>query len=257
MKRVKIDLSNAQKAVPALFHMKFEPTKDTRIAFLTGLAVVLTSLALCLFSGDSITDEIGFFVLRDMVMMAGIGFVFPLYYVLVIKKEPLKTLGITKDKLGLSLVVNIVLAVILLFQFMKESGTAGKEIFLSSDAIIPIIYIFAAGIFEMVFFYGFLRHQFEQSFGIIPGIVLASMFYSFHHAGFQPEFMKLLFVGIMYASVFRITKNVFIIFGSQEQLQGFWTLTKAISVLLLMFVFSLYLKRRADNKQERKKTVAF
>lgn len=270
---MKHDLSKAKKVKSTLFHIKFKLTKDTGIALLAGLAVVLTSCGLFLFPGDSIMDRIVFFVLKDIVMMSGIGFVLPLYYVLVIKEEPMKTLGITKDKLGLSLVLNIVLAVLLLFLFMEQSGTEGKKIFLNFAVIIPVIYLFVCGIFETIFFYGFLCHQFEQSFGIIPGIVLASLFYSFHHAGFQPEFLKLLFVGIMYASVFRITKNVFIIFpffwgvgatwdvlvsfGAQEQLQGIWTLTKAITVLVLMVVFSMNLKIRADSKQKGKKYAAF
>lgn len=64
----------------------------------------------------------------------------------------------------------------------------------------------------MLFIYGFLRSGFERSFGIIPAIILTAVFYSLHHAGFQPEFMHLFFVGIMYVSVYYITKNLFIIF---------------------------------------------
>ena len=41
---------------------------------------------------------------------------------------------------------------------------------------------------------------------------MTAVFYSLHHAGFQPEFLKLFFVGIMYVSVFYITKNIFSIF---------------------------------------------
>lgn len=269
MKKVKINLIKGRGTLSTLFHIKFAPTKDTGVAFLAGIAMILASFALYLFYGESIKDEIVFFVIKDIVMMVGIGFIFPLYYVLVIKRESIKTFGITKDKLSLSLVLNIILAVLLLLQFMNESAAVGKKILLSSDAIIPLVYIFTAGIFEMVFFYGFLLHQFEQSFGILPGIVLTAIFYSFHHAGFQPEFLKLLFVGVMYASVFRITKNVFIIFpffwglgatwdvlvnfGAKEQLQGFWTLTKTILVLVLMFGFLMYLKNEGATKQEQKR----
>ena len=30
----------------------------------------------------------------------------------------------------------------------------------------------------------------------MPAIILAALFYSFHHAGFQPEFVSLFFVGL-------------------------------------------------------------
>ena len=81
-------------------------------------------------------------------------------------------------------------------QFISESGGKGESILLRQGVLIPVFYIFVAGIFEMIFIYGFLRRIFDKSFGIIPGIILTSVFYSFHHAGFQPEFGKLIFVGI-------------------------------------------------------------
>ena len=73
-------------------------------------------------------------------------------------------------------------------------------------------YILVAGIFEMTFIYGYLRASFERAFGIIPSILLTAAFYSFHHAGFQPEFLHLFFVGLMYCSVYYITQKLLIIF---------------------------------------------
>ena len=64
----------------------------------------------------------------------------------------------------------------------------------------------------MVFIYGFLRYEFERAFGILPAILLTAIFYSLHHAGFQPEFTKLFFVGMMYVTVFCLTRNLFSIF---------------------------------------------
>lgn len=210
------------------------------------------------FSGDTATDKIGFFVLRDFIMIFGLGFAFPLYYVLIVRKESVSEFGITRQKWLISLVVGVVLAVLLLFQFMTESSGAGQEILLSSEAIGPIFYVMVAGIFEVIFFYAFLRQRFENAFGIVPGIILVALFYSFHHAGFQPEFMKLFFVGIMYASVFRITKNALIIypffwgvgacwdvlvsFGAMKELEGAWV--KGLVTLILMIILIGYLKRR-------------
>lgn len=240
-----------------LFQFRCQPTKDTAIAFILGFLVIATSLGLFFFSGDTITDKIGFFILRDLVMIFGLGFAFPLYYVLIVRKESVSEFGITRQKWLISLVVGVVLAILLLFQFMSESSEAG-QILLSSEAIDPIFYIMVAGIFEVIFFYAFLRQRFESAFGIIPGIVLAALFYSFHHAGFQPEFMKLFFVGILYASVFRITKNALIIypffwgvgacwdvlvsFGAMKALEGAWI--KGLITLILMIIFIGYLKWR-------------
>ena len=64
----------------------------------------------------------------------------------------------------------------------------------------------------MVFIYGFLRYELERAFGILPAILITAVFYSLHHAGFQPEFTKLFFVGVMYVTVFCFTHNIFSIF---------------------------------------------
>ena len=232
-------------------------TKTTLIAFIAGISVVLCSMGLYLFPDNTFGDKIGVFILRDIIMIFFIGFAFPLYYTLIVKKNSLSTLGLTKNRIVISLILNFVLAALLLLQFINEANVPWKEILLNSKAVIPIMYIFMAGIFEIVFFYGFLFYCFEDAFGIIPGILLTAIFYSFHHAGFQPEFFKLFFVGVMYASVFRITRNVLIVFpffwgvgatwdvlvnfGAQESLDGAFTLVKTISILVLMVLFTTFL----------------
>ncbi len=247
-----------------LFQFRYQPTKDTAIAFILGFLVIAVSFSLLLFSRDTIADKIGFFVLRDLIMIFILGFAFPLYYVLITKKDKIREFGITKEKWLISLIVGLVLAILLLFQFTSETGGVGEEILLSSKAIGPIFYIMVAGIFEVIFFYTFLRQQFENAFGIIPSIILAALFYSFHHAGFQPEFMKLFFVGIMYASVFRITKNALIIypffwgvgacwdvlvsFGAIGKLEGAWI--NGLVTLILMIIFLGYLKWKLKKRKE-------
>ena len=95
--------------------------------------------------------------------------------------------------------------------FLKESPLPA-DFTLTNDIIWKIIYIMLTGIFETIVFYSFIRTTMEHSFGIIPGILLAAMFYSIHHAGFQPEFGKLFFVGILYATVFRIGNSALLIY---------------------------------------------
>ncbi|MFZ5933090.1 MAG: methyltransferase domain-containing protein [Patescibacteria group bacterium] len=241
-----------------LFQFGWQPTKDTVIAFILGCLVVVASLGLFLFSGSTPADRIGFFVLKDIIMMFALGLVTPLYYVLVIRKEGLGLFGITRKKWLVSSIVGIVLAVMMFFQFVSMTEKPWQEILLSSKAIGPIFYIMVAGIFEVLFLFGFLRRKFEDAFGIIPSIILAALFYSFHHVGFQPEFVKLFFVGILFASVFRITNNILIIYPffwgtgacwdvlvqseviAYQSLQDAWI--KGIIILALIIVFAGYLK---------------
>jgi hypothetical protein len=49
---------------------------------------------------------------------------------------------------------------------------------------------------EVIFFACFIRYYTEKSLGVIPGILIAAAFFSLHHAGFQPEYIKSKKVGI-------------------------------------------------------------
>lgn len=240
---------------------KFELSKDTAVAFISGVVVILLSLLMSFFQKQTIIDEIMSIFLRDVLMILFIGFCFVLYYVIIVKKENISVLGITKNKLVLSLGLNMVFGISLLISFMKD----GSRIMFNYGALCAIVYIFAAGIFEMVFIYGFLRNYFEKAFGIIPSIILTAFFYSFHHVGFQPEFLKLFFVGLMYVSVFYITRSIFIIFPffwgvgaiwdvlvnstAGENLLGTTSLIVGIAIILIMIAISFYFKSKVRNQR--------
>ena len=188
---------------------RFNVTKDTWIAVVTGLLMIALSLLMIPFVGDSIRDTVISFVLRDVLMIFGLGVVFVSLYVEKKGKEAVEELGFTKRKWILSLILNLVLAAGLLAVFLKDQV---PDNVVSLKNLYGASYIVVAGIFEMTFIYGFLRMSFEKAFGIIPAVLLTSVFYSLHHAGFQPEFLHLFLVGLMYCGVFYITKNMLIIF---------------------------------------------
>ena len=188
--------------------VRFNLTRETTVALGAGAVTIFLSLIMLLFSGDSIFDKVMSFVLRDLLMIFGLGIVFVSLYVGK-KEEVLKALGFTGRKNILSLVLDFLLAAGLLAMFLKEEKPVG---ILEIKNLYAAVYILVAGFFEMTFIYGYLRASFEKAFGIIPAILLTSAFYSFHHAGFQPEFLHLFFVGLMYCSVYYITQNLLIIF---------------------------------------------
>ena len=187
---------------------RFNFTKDTAVAFCAGAVMIFLSLIMLLFGGDSLLDKVMSFVLRDLLMIFGLGIVFVSLYVW--KKDGcVKAIGFTERKNILSLLLDLILAAGLLAMFLKEEKPVG---ILEIKNLYAAAYILVAGIFEMTFIYVYLRASFEKAFGIIPAILLTSAFYSFHHAGFQPEFLHLFFVGLMYCTVYYITQNLLIIF---------------------------------------------
>ena len=103
----------------------------------------------------------------------------------------------------------------------------------------------------------------EKAFGFIPAILLTSVFYSFHHAGFQPEFLHLFLVGLMYSAVFYITRNMLVIFPFFWGVGALWdviisseagseiknveSFVFAMIIWLLIVIWLLYRRRRSKR----------
>ena len=71
------------------------------------------------------------------------------------------------------------------------------------------------GFFESIFFRGFAQLRIEDSFGIIPGIILSALIYCLYHVGYGmggSEYMMLFIIGLIYSTIFRLTNNIFILF---------------------------------------------
>ncbi|MFH1825220.1 MAG: CPBP family glutamic-type intramembrane protease [Candidatus Firestonebacteria bacterium] len=183
---------------------KWQPNKETFIAFSLAVVIIVLSMIMPFFE-ESITIII---LIRDVLMIIG-GIFFPLWYIQS-KKYQFKDFGLSTRKWYIYLPINIILGVLLLFIFLKDYPDA--KIIFDSNVIAKIGYIMIAGVFETIVFYAFLRKIFEDAFGIIPAILLSSIAYSFHHAGFQPEFLKLIFVGVLYATVFRAVNSALLIY---------------------------------------------
>jgi membrane protease YdiL (CAAX protease family) len=244
-----------------IFLLKWETTKETQISFILGFLIILSSISLKYFNLDILIGQIGFFIVRDLIMVIILGFTIPIYYILVVKKERLKDIGVTTNKLFISIILNLIFSILILLQFILNSEKAWMEILFNRGSIPKIFYIMVVGIFEVTFFYEFLRKSFEKAFGVFPSIILSALFYSFHHIGFQPEILKLFLVGIFFASISSITNNVLTIYPFFWGVGGIWdilienrklteimrytwikySLIRGIIILILMTIFFYYL----------------
>ena len=205
---------------------RFHPTRETLIPFVLGLVVWALSFAM-----ESARETVWIsIILRDIGMIYIVGIFFPLYYICRSGRK-FSEFGLTFKKWYIVLPMNMLLGIFLLFFLMSENPEIGFHF--DRPTLARVGYIMIAGIFEVIFFYSFQRTFFERAFGIVPGIVLTSLFYSIHHIGFQPEYGKLFFVGLMYATLFRLGNSVFMIYPF------FWGVGACFDVLIQSQVVSL------------------
>lgn len=134
--------------------LHFDIDKETVFGLACGFVMILLSIAMTFFSG-----EISSIILRDILMILLLGFLTPVYYILVVKKKSLSVLGIHTNKLAASLAINAAAAVSLLALFISKNT---EDIRFTVHSFYAVTYILAAGIFEMVFIYGFLRYECER-----------------------------------------------------------------------------------------------
>jgi hypothetical protein len=67
-------------------------------------------------------------------------------------------------------------------------------------------------LWEPFFVHGWLQLRFDRAFGIVPGVLLAGLCFAGYHVGTYPleGVIGLLFFGLIYATVFRLTSNLLI-----------------------------------------------
>ncbi len=183
---------------------KWQPSKDTLYAITSGIIIIILSIMMGVIKITWIQ-----IIIRDIGQIFS-GILFPLLFIKA-RDDNFADYGLSFKKWYFFLPVNLVLGILLLLVFLFDVPPT-EDFCLESSTLWPCAFIMLAVLFEIIFFYGFLRTLLERAFGIIPGIILCAAFYSLHHAGFQPEFGKLFAVGLIFATIYRAGNSFLIIF---------------------------------------------
>jgi membrane protease YdiL (CAAX protease family) len=193
-----------KKIISSLF--QWQPSRETVIAVVAGVVVIGLSTAMIPTRHCPWLS----ILIRDLGQIFLVGILFPLAYILRTGNRFVE-FGFGLKRWYIFLPINLVLGALLLLMFLSESPPPA-DFSLTAPIIWKAAFVIVAVFFELVFFYGFLRTLFEKAFGIVPGIILAALFYSFHHMGFQPEYGKLFFVGLLYALVYRLGNSALLLY---------------------------------------------
>jgi membrane protease YdiL (CAAX protease family) len=232
----------------------WSPSTDTAIAALSVvLLTILAHMGLVLFE----ETWLGFFIFV-LIGTVGVCVIFPLYWMVVRRKKGLDTLGITPKHWLASLLVGVLLAGFSLWDYHRSFGI--------SVAMIPSLIVGVYALWEIVFVYGWLQLRFEEAFGIIPGIILASLSGSLYHIGYGSFdfsiFVGMFIAGVFGAVIFRFTKNILILwpfFMPIASLRAFkmggfspdWTMAGSSAVSLVLMLISIFLFYRIQNRRVR------
>jgi membrane protease YdiL (CAAX protease family) len=141
---------------------------------------------------------------------------FPAYYVLVLRREGLGQLGITRRWWGLAVLLSAVVSMLSWPQLQQiVAQHPGTD-------LLPLLLANGLILWEPFFVYGWLQLRFERAFGVIPGIGLAAVCFGAYHLGTFPlsGVGSLALLGLFFGVLFRV---------SGGNLLALWPLTWAVT----------------------------
>ena len=141
------------------------------------------------------------------------GIVVPIVYNNLVKKRPISEIGISKKHWKKSLLLGLIIS----FLLLTRPGMINITIPSFMELLPLILFEIAAGLFFAMFFFGWVQMRFEKAFGAIPAILIAASLFSLHHIGYAgysayiPQIWAHFFGGMLLAIIFRITRNILIL----------------------------------------------
>ena len=209
--------------VPAL-RPASAPRVDTRdLLVLAGFYVAVVALFRVAFTVFTTDNVLGLFLCFAAGMLVGV--LGPVVYQVWGRGRTLRTLGLGMHRLRPTLVMGLVLAaaqfaVTLLGYPLPAPGRW-----------VPLLGMsLVVGLFEAVFFRGFVQGRLEASFGPVPAVAGAAVLYAGYHVGYGmglSEIWFLLALGVVYAVAYRLTSNVLLIWPLLTPMGAFFNNLRA------------------------------
>lgn len=188
--------------------------------------VALYRLAFVVFTADVVAGLFLSFAAGLVLGVAG-----PVVYTVWRRRRPLGDLGLTTERLPMTVTLGFVFAAT---QFAITLW--GYDLPDSAEDWVPLLVMsMVVGLFEAVFFRGFVQTRLEESFGLGPGIAGAATLYALYHVGFGMGAADMTFLfglGVVYAIAYRLVRNVLVLWPLLTPLGSFFANVEAADIEL-------------------------
>jgi len=202
----------------------FRSRADGRdLAVIVGLyvgVVALLRLAFVVFGTDNL---LGLFFSYAGALLLGVAG--PVIYTVWVRGRSLRTLGIGLHNLRSTVALGGILALV---QFAMTLWRI--ELPAPVDWVPLLVMSFMVGLFEAVFFRGFIQSRLQASFGTVVGVLGAAGLYGAYHVGYGmggDEILFLFGLGVVYAIAFRLVDNILVLWPLLTPLGAFFNNVQA------------------------------
>jgi membrane protease YdiL (CAAX protease family) len=199
--------------------IRWQPDRDTLVALLSyALVIAAMYTAFQIFTTERVAAN---FITFGPIGLALLGIGIPVFYTKIMRDRPLADVGITARHLVPSLALSLLLGYDTYRNTLANMNTTWER------SLVPVAtMVLVVGLFEAVFFRGWLQLRFEEAFGLIPGLLLGALCYSLYHVGYGMEVQELgmlFFLGITFGAMFRLTKSIFVLWPFYTPVGGLFT----------------------------------
>jgi uncharacterized protein len=177
------------------------------LAAITGLYVAVVAglwLAFVVFTTDNV---FGLFLSFGSALLVGVGG--PIFYTVWVRRRPLASLGLTLGDRRATAVLALV------FAGVQFSLTLARVEYPAPAVWLPLVAMaLPVGLFEAIFFRGFIQNRLEASFGVVPAVAVAAGLYGLYHIGYGMGLSEVVFLaglGIAYAVAFRVAGSILVL----------------------------------------------
>jgi membrane protease YdiL (CAAX protease family) len=179
--------------------------RDVRVVLLLYVGVV-TALYVA-FQLFTVERTLGLFLCYAGGLILGV--VGPVIYTVWRRGRPLADLGLTRRNwrhaVGLGLILGGVQFFLTLYRYQLPAPV---------DWVPLLTMALMVGLFEAIFFRGFVQTRLSASFGPIPGAVAAAALYALYHVGYGMGAREMVFLfglGLVYGIAYACVKNVLVL----------------------------------------------
>jgi membrane protease YdiL (CAAX protease family) len=149
-----------------------------------------------------------------------LGTVGPIVYTVWVRGRPLRSLGMGLHNL------RTMLSLALLFGGVQFAITLwGYDLPAPVDWVPLLVMALVVGVFESIFFRGFLQGRLEASYGRAPAVAVASFMYGAYHVGFGMGASEMVFLtglGVVYAVAYALNGNLLVLWPLLTPLGSFF-----------------------------------
>jgi membrane protease YdiL (CAAX protease family) len=199
--------------------LRWKPDRDTLVALGSWVLVVAgLYTAFQVFTTERVAAN---FIMFGPVSLVLLGVVLPVFYTTQVRRRPLRDLGLTFKHLVPSLALSLLLG----WDAYRHT-LATLETDWTRELVPLATMALAVGLFEAIFFRGWLQLRFEAAFGLVPGLLLGALAYALYHIGYgmtTDEIAFLFFLGITFGAMFRLTRNIVVLWPLYTPVGGLYT----------------------------------